>query len=113
MVWRRPAIIIAALCVGLFQPLCFASTALAGIALGSLVSMATGPFFAALLGRLFLGHRLERALGHGNRGAVIGLVLRSWGHIQGAALEGLLLAVLAGLVSGGYTVARSASSSSG
>ena len=104
-VWRRPGIILAAVCVGLFQPLFFAGTGLAGVALGSLVSMGTGPLFAGLLGRVFLGHPLTRTWAAATAIAVAGLVLRSSGHMGGAALEGLLLAVLAGLVSGGYTVA--------
>lgn len=104
-VCRRPAVIAGGVCVGLFQVFFFAGTALAGVALGSLVSMGTGPLFAGLLGRAFLGHRLTRTWAIATSVAVFGLVLRASDHLHGAGLAGLLLAVLAGAVSGGYTVA--------
>jgi drug/metabolite transporter, DME family len=103
--WRRPAILVAAASAALYQPLFFGAVSTVGVALGTLVAVGSEPVFAGLVGWAILRHRPSAGWVAATAIAVAGLVLRSWGGLDAANVEGLLLALGAGLCSAGYTVA--------
>jgi drug/metabolite transporter, DME family len=103
--WRRPAILVAAVSAALYQPLFFGAVSTVGVALGTLVAVGSEPVFAGLVGWAILRHRPTAGWLAATAIAVTGLVLRSWGGLDAANAEGLLLALGAGLCSAGYTVA--------
>lgn len=94
-------------------PLAFyASMDLAGVAIGNVVSLGTGPVFAALLEWLFERHRLSRLWLGCTAVAIAGVVLLALGghgatSDGGAVLPGVLLGLLAGLSYSLYTYASS------
>jgi drug/metabolite transporter, DME family len=94
-------------------PLAFySSMELAGVAIGNVVSLGTGPVFAALLEWLFERHRLSVPWAICTGIALAGVVLLAvGGHGDGAAgdavVPGVLLGVLAGLSYALYTYASS------
>lgn len=102
--WRRPGILVAALGAGLYQPLFFASVAQSGVALGTLVTVGSEPALAGILGWLVLRHRPTLPWVLATLVAVAGLVLRSWGDLEGGDVTGLLSALGAGLCSACYIV---------
>ena len=89
-------------------PLAFyAAMDLAGVAIGNVVSLGTGPVFAALLERLVERRRLSRRWAACTGAALAGVVLlTAGGHGGGAGsavLPGVLLGLLAGLAYATYT----------
>lgn len=94
-------------------PLAFYSSMdLAGVAIGNVVSLGTGPVFAALLEWLFERHRLSVRWLLCTAVAVTGVVLLAFGGHGGAAggdavIPGVLLGLLAGLSYSLYTYSSS------
>jgi DME family drug/metabolite transporter len=88
-----------------YQLCFFAGVSLAGVALGTLVAVGSGPVFAGLLGWAFLGHRPTRGWLLATSACVTGLALLAAPDIGGGSAAGLLLALGAGLCSAGYNVA--------
>jgi DME family drug/metabolite transporter len=100
--------------VGVFvYPLAFyASMDLAGVAIGNVVSLGTGPVFAALLEWVLERHRLSRLWAVCTAVAVTGVVLLALGGHGGSSggqnvLPGVLLGLVAGLSYSLYTYASS------
>ena len=102
--WRTPAGVAAGLCTALYQLCFFAGVEQAGVALGTLVTIGSGPVFAGLLAAVLLREPPERAWGAATGLCVAGLALLS-GTGDGADLAGLGLALLAGFAYAAYTVA--------
>lgn len=88
--------------VGVFAyPLAFyASMDLAGVAIGNVVSLGTGPVFAALLEWVFERHRLSRRWLVCTAIAVVGVTLLALGAQDDAGGEAVVPGVLLGLVAG-------------
>jgi len=103
--WRRPAILVTAVAAASYQPLFFGAVSQVGVALGTLVAVGSEPLFAGLIGWVALRHRPTAGWLAATAVAVLGLVLRSWGRLDGGSATGLLLALGAGVASASYTVA--------
>lgn len=107
--WRRPAIVVAAVCAASYQPVFFAGVSQVGVALGTLVAVGSEPAFAGLLGWIFLRHRPTLGWFLATSVCVAGLVLRSLPGLSGElgpdAWLGLLMALTAGFASAGYNTA--------
>jgi len=103
--WRRPPILVTAVTAALYQPLFFGAVSQVGVAFGTLVAVGSEPVFAGVVGWLALRHRPTAGWLAATAIAVTGLVLRSAGHLDGGNVEGLALALGAGLCSACYTVA--------
>lgn len=89
--------------VGVFAyPLAFYSSMdLAGVAIGNVVSLGTGPVFAALLEWVFERHRLSLIWLGCTAVAILGVVLLAvGGHGASGAAENVLAGILLGLVAG-------------
>lgn len=81
-------------------PLAFyASMDLAGVAIGNVVSLGTGPIFAAMLEWLFERHRPAPLWVLCTAGAIVGIVLLALGG-EGAGAPAIVPGVLLGLVAG-------------
>lgn len=102
--WRTPAGLAAGLCTALYQLCFFAGVERAGVALGTLVTIGSGPVFAGLLAAVLLRERPARAWVVATALCVAGLALLS-GTDDAADALGVLLALLAGLAYATYTVA--------
>lgn len=102
--WRTPAGLAAGVCTALYQVCFFAGVDRAGVALGTLVTIGSGPVFAGLLAALLLRERPEQVWVLATALCVTGLALLS-GAGGGAEPLGVLLALLAGLAYAAYTVA--------
>lgn len=105
ILWRRPAVVITAIGAAAFQPFFFGAVSSAGVALGTLVAVGSEPVFAGLLGWLALRHRPTVGWLAATSIAVLGLVLRSAGQIEGGDVVGLALALAAGFSAATTTVA--------
>lgn len=103
--WRHPAGQLAALCTALYQVFFFAGVAEAGVALGTLVTIGSGPVFAGLLAWAALGERPLGAWVAATAVCVSGLVLLSADGLTGGSALGLLAALASGLAYAAYTVA--------
>jgi drug/metabolite transporter, DME family len=104
--WRTPAGLGAGVCTALYQVCFFAGVQRAGVAVGTLAAIGSGPVLAGLLARVLLGERPGREWLVATGVCVTGLallVLSGGGGADGDAL-GVLLAVLAGLGYAAYTV---------
>lgn len=98
--------------LGVFvYPLAFYSSMnLAGVAIGNVVSLGTGPVFAALLEWLFERHRPSRLWLACTAAAIVGIVLLSAGGDAAdapAVVPGVLLGLVAGLAYALYTYSSS------
>ena len=102
--WRTPLGLLAGACTALYQVCFFAAVDGAGVALGTLVTIGSGPVFAGLLGAVLLRERPERAWVLATAFCVAGLALLS-GTGDDVDPVGVLLALLAGLGYAAYTVA--------
>lgn len=102
--WRTGPGLAAGACTALYQLSFFAGVERAGVALGTLVAIGSGPVFAGLLGAVLLRERPERTWVFATALCVGGLALLS-GTGDAVDLLGVLLALLAGLGYAGYTVA--------
>ena len=102
---RTPAMLITAVTAATYQLCFFAGVSLAGVALGTLVAVGSGPVFAGLLGWAFLGHRPSSGWLAATAACVTGLTLLALPDLGGGSAPGLVLALGAGLCSAGYNVA--------
>jgi len=108
--WRRPVVWLMAGGAALYQVCFFAAVVSAGVAMGTLVTVASTPIFAGLVGWVVLGHRPAIVWIAATALGVTGLVLLAAGALGGGGSEGgavgvgLLLALVAGLYSGVYNV---------
>jgi DME family drug/metabolite transporter len=111
--WRRPVVWLMAGGAALYQVCFFAAVVSAGVAMGTLVTVASTPIFAGLIGWVALGHRPAVAWIASTALGVTGLVLLAAGALggpgsaggaEGAVGVGLVLALVAGLCSGVYNV---------
>jgi drug/metabolite transporter, DME family len=103
--WRRPTTLAAAACTALYQVTFFAGVQRAGVALGTLVTIGSGPVLAGLLARVLLGERPGRAWFGATALCVAGLALLILeGGTSDADLLGVALALAAGLGYAAYTV---------
>jgi len=103
--WRTPAMLVTAVAAAAYQLCFFAGVSLAGVALGTLVAVGSGPLFAGLVGWLVLGHRPTRGWLAATLVCVLGLVLLSAPDLAGGGARGLPLALGAGLCISAYNVA--------
>lgn len=105
--WRTPLGLVAGACTALYQVCFFAAVDRAGVALGTLVTIGSGPVFAGLLGALLLRERVEASWLVATGTCVGGLALLSLagGADGGGEPLGLLLALTSGAAYAAYTVA--------
>ena len=105
--WRTPVGLLAGVCTALYQVSFFAAVDRAGVALGTLVTIGSGPVFAGLLGAVLLRERVEASWLVATGTCVGGLSLLSLAGGQGGAAgpTGLLLALASGAAYAAYTVA--------
>ena len=75
--WRAPAGLLAGVCTAAYQVAFFAAVASAGVAVGTLVTIGSGPLFAGLLAWGALGNRPTRGWVTATAACVAGLVLLS------------------------------------
>jgi DME family drug/metabolite transporter len=104
--WTTPAAAGAGLCAALYQVGFFAGVQAAGVAVGTLVTIGSGPVFAGALARLLLGERTARSWLGATVLCVAGLALLTLtgGGSDRTSLRGCLLALGAGLAYAAYTV---------
>jgi drug/metabolite transporter, DME family len=104
--WRTPAGLAAGACTALYQVCFFAGVQRAGVAVGTLAAIGSGPVLAGLLARVVLGERPGRVWLGATGVCVVGLALLvlSGGDASGGDPGGVLLAVVAGLGYAAYTV---------
>ena len=103
--WRQPVGLCAAGCTALYQVFFFAGVAEAGVALGTLVTIGSGPVFAGLLAWAALGDRPAGSWVAATGVCVCGLGLLSADGITGGSVLGLAAALASGLAYAAYTVA--------
>jgi len=105
--WRGPFGLAAGFCTALFQLCFFAAVHRAGVAVGTLLTIGSGPVFAGLLALAALGERPARSWLGATGLCVVGLALLSVGDAGRASsgTAGPLLALGAGLAYAAYTVA--------
>lgn len=105
--WRTPLGLVAGACTAVYQLCFFAAVQQAGVALGTLVTIGSGPVFAGLLALVALRERPARSWIVATALCVLGLVLLTAGPAgtTGNAVTGLLLALGSGLGYAVYTVA--------
>lgn len=105
--WRLRLGLTAGVCTALYQVCFFAAVQQAGVAVGTLVTIGSGPVFAGLLARVLLGERLVPSWLVATGLCVSGLALLSAEGFGGGdvAALGPLLALGAGLSYATYTVA--------
>jgi drug/metabolite transporter, DME family len=102
--WRRPWILMAGMSSGVFQVTFFAAVQEAGVALGTLIVVGTGPVAAGLLGWVLLRERITASWAAATSVCLAGLVLLSSEGVTGGTSIGVLLSVVAGCSIATYTV---------
>ncbi len=108
----RRWLLIGALGVVVYPLAFYASMDLAGVAIGNVVSLGSGPVFAALLERVFERRSLSRRWLLCTAVAIVGIALLAFGghgspNGGGGVIPGILLGLLAGLSYALYTWASS------
>ena len=105
--WRTPSGLLAGACTALYQVCFFAAVERTGVALGTLVTIGSGPVFAGLLGAVLLRERVEASWLLATGTCVAGLALLSLAGGDDGATDpvGLLLALVSGAAYAAYTVA--------
>jgi DME family drug/metabolite transporter len=108
--WRTPLGVLAGLCTALYQVCFFAGVDRAGVALGTLVTIGSGPVFAGALAAVLLRDRPGRGWLFATALCVAGLALltSTSGGSEPVEVVGLLLALTSGLAYAAYTVAAKA-----
>ncbi|CAN5278285.1 DMT family transporter [soil metagenome] len=104
--WRTPGGLLTGLCTGLYQVCFFAGVEQAGVAVGTLVAIGSGPVLTGLLAVRLLRERPGRTwlAATGLCLAGLALLVLGGGASGGADPLGVLLALGAGLASAAYTV---------
>ncbi len=104
--WRTPAGLVAGLCTGLYQVCFFAAVERAGVAVGTLAAIGSGPVLTGLLAVWLLGERPGRTWLAATGLCLTGLALLVLGGGADGAADplGVLLALAAGLAYAAYTV---------
>lgn len=104
--WRTPSGAAMGVCTALYQVSFFAAVQQAGVAIGTLAAIGSGPVLAGLLARFLLGERprLSWVLATGLCLVGLTLLVTGGGGTQQVDLGGVALALLAGLSYAGYTV---------
>ncbi|HUR16449.1 MAG TPA: EamA family transporter [Candidatus Limnocylindrales bacterium] len=104
--WRSPSGLIAGLCTALYQVSFFAGVERAGVAIGTLVAIGSGPVFAGVLAGRLLGDRPSRAWIGATALCLVGLALLALAGPGTPAVDllGIALALVAGLGYAAYTV---------
>ena len=105
--WRTRAGLVAGGCTALYQVCFFAAVERTGVALGTLVTIGSGPVFAGLMAAVVLRERPERSWAAATAACVSGLALLSLAGAGagGADPVGLMLALASGAGYAAYTVA--------
>ncbi|MBG6054352.1 DME family drug/metabolite transporter [Salinibacterium sp. CAN_S4] len=113
----RRWLVVGALGVVVYPLAFYSSMSLAGVAIGNVVSLGSGPVFAALLEWAFERHRPSGIWAACTASALVGIILLAWGsdRSQGAlngqssgdAAAGIGLGLLAGLAYALYTYSSS------
>lgn len=103
--WASRPMLVTSLAAATYQVCFFAGVNLAGVALGTLVAVGSGPVFAGLVGWMVLGQRPARGWLVATAISVAGLALLSAPDVVAGNPLGLLLAMGAGLCIAGYNVA--------
>ncbi|MEL4359299.1 MULTISPECIES: DMT family transporter [unclassified Luteococcus] len=98
-------LLLAGLCVALYQLTFFAAVSLAGVGVGTLVVLGTSPCFAGLASWALRGLRPSRRWALATGLALTGAALLVGGGAEPPAPLGLALALVAGCAFGCYTVA--------
>ena len=113
--WRTPVGLLAGACTALYQVCFFAAVDRAGVALGTLVTIGSGPVFAGLLGAVLLRERVQASWLVATGTCVAGLALLSLAGGRDGRAEpvGLLLALTSGAAYAAYTVAAKRSMRAG
>lgn len=103
--WSRPVLLVTGASIALYQAAFFTAVADTGVAVGTVVTIGSGPAFAGLLGRLVNGEELTRRWALATALAAAGVAgLALGGGSASVSLPGLLLALVAGLGYATYTV---------
>lgn len=104
--WRSPAGLAAGLCTALYQVFFFAGVERVGVALGTLLTIGSGPVFAGLLAAVVLRERPARSWAVATGLCVLGLALLSLSSGAGGSADalGIGLALASGLAYAAYTV---------
>lgn len=104
--WRTPAGLLTGLCTALYQVCFFAGVERAGVAVGTLAAIGSGPVLTGLLAGWLLRERPRRSWLAATGVCLVGLALLvlAGGASGGADALGVLLAVCAGLAYAAYTV---------
>jgi DME family drug/metabolite transporter len=103
--WASGPMLVTSLAAATYQVCFFAGVNLAGVALGTLVAVGSGPIFAGLVGWMVLGQRPMRGWLVATAISVVGLGLLAAPDVVAGDPLGLLLAMGAGLCIAGYNVA--------
>ena len=103
--WRSRPMLVTSVAAATYQLCFFAGVSSAGVALGTLVAVGSGPVFAGILGWLVLGQRPARGWLVATAISVLGLALLSVPDVAAGSPPGLLLALGAGFCIGAYNVA--------
>ena len=104
--WRSPTGLAAGLCTALYQTCFFAGVDRVGVALGTLITIGSGPVLAGLLAAGLLGERPSRSWAAATGLCVLGLGLLTLSGGDGATADplGVGLALTSGLAYAAYTV---------
>ena len=104
--WRTRSGLVAGACTALYQVSFFAGVERAGVAIGTLVAIGSGPVFAGILAAWLLGDRPNRAWIAATALCLVGLALLAAGGAGPSTADplGILLALVAGLGYAAYTV---------
>jgi len=105
--WRTPVGLLAGACTALYQVCFFAAVEATGVALGTLVTIGSGPVFAGLLGAALLRERVQPSWLVATGTCVSGLALLTLASGRDGTADpgGLLLALASGAAYAAYTVA--------
>lgn len=103
--WSRPVLLVTGASIAVYQLAFFTAVDDTGVAVGTVVTIGSGPAFAGLLGRLVNGEQLTRRWALATTLAGIGVGgLALGGGSASVSVPGLLLALLSGLGYATYTV---------
>lgn len=103
--WSRPVLLVTGASIALYQAAFFTAVDDTGVAVGTVVTIGSGPAFAGLLGRVVNGEELTRRWALATALAAIGVAgLALGGGSASVSVPGLLLALVSGFGYATYTV---------